>query len=233
MAKRFIDTGLFEDPWFSDLTPNAKLFWVYYLTRCDNAGCMKYNERLMVFQTGIKSIPTVIQELGNRLLRVNQELLFCPKFLEFQYPGFPNSKAPQQIGAQQILIKNGILNSDLTFKSYPTVSLELSNSNGNGNGKGDGNDNGNIGAKSEFEKTLSFFYEMRNKIRKPATDRAKELILIKLNKLAPNDTDKQIEILEQSIQKSWQDVFELKSDYKPTKNTDFYKVPEKYGKPTQ
>ena len=53
------------------------------------------------------------------------------------------------------------------------------------------------------------FKEMRKKIKKPMTIRGEELILEKLNKLAPSDLI-QIEILNQSIMNSWQGVFPLK-----------------------
>ena len=51
---------------------------------------------------------------------------------------------------------------------------------------------------------------MRKRIKKPLTDRAKELILEKLEQLAPGDEQKQIKILDQSVMNSWQGVFELK-----------------------
>lgn len=63
-----------------------------------------------------------------------------------------------------------------------------------------------------FNQALKDFEEMRNRIKKPLTDRAKVLLLEKLEKLAPGDEEKQIEILDQSIMNSWQGVFELKED---------------------
>lgn len=62
----------------------------------------------------------------------------------------------------------------------------------------------------EFNKALKDFEEMRKRIKKPLTDRAKELILEKLEQLAPGDEQKQIKILDQSVMNSWQGVFELK-----------------------
>ena len=55
------------------------------------------------------------------------------------------------------------------------------------------------------------FEEFRKKIKKPLTDRAKQLILNQLNKLA--DTEQEmIDILNQSIMNGWQGVFELKQE---------------------
>jgi hypothetical protein len=110
MAKRFIDTGIFDDDWFMELSKDAKLMWLYFITKCDHAGMIKVNERLCKLQTDIKDLDFVIKQLGNRLVTVSQHLYFIPKFIEFQYPGFPNSKVRQQASAVDILIRNGILN---------------------------------------------------------------------------------------------------------------------------
>jgi hypothetical protein len=56
------------------------------------------------------------------------------------------------------------------------------------------------------------FEEMRKKIRKPLTDKARELTLKELNKLS-DDQKTQVKILEQSIQMGWQGVFPLKTNY--------------------
>lgn len=64
---------------------------------------------------------------------------------------------------------------------------------------------------SELEKAVADFEEMRKKIRKPLTPRAKEIMLKKLKELA-KDEKTQIAILEQSIMNSWQGVFPLKDE---------------------
>lgn len=141
MAKRFISTELFDDDWFMELSVPAKLLWVYFITKCDHAGMIKYNQKLCKFQTGINSLDTVIKELSKRLVRVDQELFFIPKFLIFQYPGFPKSKAPQQQGAIKLLERYGLYSNGLLTVSeeFETVCEELPNSivNVNGNGKGE------------------------------------------------------------------------------------------------
>lgn len=65
-----------------------------------------------------------------------------------------------------------------------------------------------------FNQALKDFEEMRRRIRKPLTDRAKVLLLENLEKLAPGNEEKQIKILDQSIMNSWQGVYELKEDEK-------------------
>jgi len=53
------------------------------------------------------------------------------------------------------------------------------------------------------------YLEMRKKIRKPATLRAQELVIKKLDELRAEDQDPN-RVLEQSIENSWQGVFPLK-----------------------
>ncbi|WP_290817414.1 hypothetical protein [Aquidulcibacter sp.] len=53
------------------------------------------------------------------------------------------------------------------------------------------------------------FEEMRKKMRKPMTDRAKELIVAELHKLCPDQSGAG-QILDQSVRHSWQDVYALK-----------------------
>lgn len=59
-----------------------------------------------------------------------------------------------------------------------------------------------------FQKVFNDYLEMRKKIRKPATDRAKDIVLKKLHEY---DLDTAVKMLEQSIVGSWQSVYELKT----------------------
>lgn len=64
---------------------------------------------------------------------------------------------------------------------------------------------------SELDKALEAFAQMRRAIRAPMTERAKELIIAKLEKLAPTEEGK-IAILNQSIENGWKGVYPLKDD---------------------
>lgn len=142
MAKRFIDTGLFDDEWFSELTSDSKIFWMYYLTKCDHAGLLKYNKRLIEFQCGFKDLDKVLDEFRNRIVRVSEQLLFCPKFIDFQYPGFPECNFKAAISAKEVLIKNGIdPNCYETVAKDFTKSYSISNGTGNSKSKGNGKSN--------------------------------------------------------------------------------------------
>lgn len=60
----------------------------------------------------------------------------------------------------------------------------------------------------KLEKTVRDFVSMRKSIKKPMNGNALELMLNKLDKMAPDEQTK-IEILNQSIMNSWQGIFEL------------------------
>lgn len=62
------------------------------------------------------------------------------------------------------------------------------------------------------------FINMRKTIKAPMTEKAINLTISKLNKLS-QDTSTQIAILNQSIERSWRGVFDLKEDYKSQPKT--------------
>jgi len=138
MAKRFIDTGIFDDTWFMDLSKDAKIAWLYLITKCDHAGIIEINEKLMILQTGIKSWGTVRQELNSRLINLRDNYFFIPKFIQFQYPNFPKSNVNQQTGAIKRLCEFGLFcdGQVIDFQalnSSPTLDQDLAKSYGNGN----------------------------------------------------------------------------------------------------
>lgn len=126
MAKRFIDTKMFEDEWICSLSKDAKLFFIYYITTCDHAGILKLNRKLCEFQTGLKNLDLIINELGESLINVKDGVYFMPRFIKFQYPNFPKSTVKQQDSALKILIFYNLI--DEKTNSYLTLSKDLPNS---------------------------------------------------------------------------------------------------------
>jgi hypothetical protein len=109
------------------------------------------------------------------------------------------------------------------YKEYQADSKPKDNTKGKPNGHQIGtqtdtnkNDNNEKNEKeitpSVFDLVFESYLQMRKKIKKPATDNAIELIKKDLEKFAPNNPERQILILEQSIKNSWQGVFDLKVD---------------------
>lgn len=64
----------------------------------------------------------------------------------------------------------------------------------------------------QLSEAMHDFEEMRRKMRRPLTEKAKEMILKKLAKLAGGDEEKEIAILQQSVMNGWQGVFPLHED---------------------
>ena len=64
----------------------------------------------------------------------------------------------------------------------------------------------------DLDKAMDEFVKFRKAMKKPMTDRAKELILKDLQKMAPDDIEKQIAIINQSIKRGWVGVFPLKEE---------------------
>jgi hypothetical protein len=79
-------------------------------------------------------------------------------------------------------------------------------------------------AHTEFEESFNDFVEMRKAMRAVMTERAKELLLIKLCDLSKKDVHLSINILNQSILNNWKGIFELKNDSEKLNN---------YGKSNQ
>jgi len=66
-----------------------------------------------------------------------------------------------------------------------------------------------------LKEIMSAFIEMRKKIRKPATEAAIQLIIKKLQRWYPDNPKLQIKCVENSVESSWQGVFELKGNDLP------------------
>jgi len=221
MAKRFIDTNIFSDEWFSELSKDGKLFFVFYITNCDHAGILRLNKKLCEFQTGIKNIDTVRQELGNCLITVKEHLLFMPKYLKYQYPKFPQSNVKQQESA--IIILKDLNLWDEKINSYITVRQELNNSYDNVNVIDNVNVKEVLNYNSINKVVLSTYLEfinMRAKIKHPiktqlAIDKQAEL----LNKY---DVDTQIKMINNSIANEYQGIFELKSNDIPKIKKEYF-----------
>ena len=86
MAKRFTDNEKWQDNWFTDLTNDQKIIWIYLLDHCDNAGLWKLNIRNLNFfcSTNI-SVEEFISIFNKRLTRVKDDLFLINKFCQFQY----------------------------------------------------------------------------------------------------------------------------------------------------
>lgn len=67
------------------------------------------------------------------------------------------------------------------------------------------------GSDKKMLQALKDFEEMRKKIKKPLTDKAKELLI---NKLKDYPIEEQIPVIEQSVERAWAGIYDLKKESK-------------------
>ncbi len=234
MAKRFIDTGFFSDSWVLDLSKEEKLFVVYLYTNCDHAGIIDLNLRLAEFQTGIKdlakSYPTLCKQFEGRLLHLYANYHFLPKFIKFQYPRGLN----YNVKAQKSVIdrlkefnlydeKNQRVRKDLG-NSYQTVQ-DMDKDIDKEKDKDKDKDNTQSEIENEkpkiilpfdsiaFKNKWELWKEYRKEIKKPIKGVISEQAALKdLSEMAHLNENIAIQIINQSMSKNWQGLFELKSN---------------------
>jgi len=83
MSKRFTATEKWQDPWFCSLTDNEKLFWLFLLDNCDNAGVWQVN--WFLFSAYVKNFKFNPDKFKKRVIFLSEDKWFIPKFIEFQY----------------------------------------------------------------------------------------------------------------------------------------------------
>jgi hypothetical protein len=95
MAKRFVDTDIWNKAWFRKLTPKMKACFFYLFTRCDHAGIFECDLELASFMIGQKVTKEEISKaFGDRIEVLSDDKWFMPDFIPFQYTKLnPNVKA--------------------------------------------------------------------------------------------------------------------------------------------
>lgn len=78
----------------------------------------------------------------------------------------------------------------------------------------------------DFSLAIKYFIDHRKKIKKPMSDRAVELLKSKLETLAPNDKQKQIDLLNTAILNGWQTVYPDKDKAPDKPKTKYFYTDE-------
>lgn len=71
---------------------------------------------------------------------------------------------------------------------------------------------------NELREAYREFIKYRKQVKASLTEKGLELLIRKVNQLAPDSTSKQIELLENAIMNGWKSVWETKEFIKPTNN---------------
>lgn len=96
MAKRFTDTNIWDKAWFRKLPPRLKETWRYLCDKCDHAGIWEIDIEALVFNVGESVTMEEIQSyFGDRVKPLDDEKIFLPSFIPFQYKCDPENLNPE------------------------------------------------------------------------------------------------------------------------------------------
>lgn len=212
---RTIKPEFWRDELLASISPEAALLAIGLLNHCDDEGYFNANPKLVesdVFPLRILSIstPVLLRELsgiGYIEMFSGADGKTYGKIANFEKHQVINKKTPSKIKDLCVVQED-----------YGSIPVELPT--------------GKERKGKELERkapesaatgvafvlpdwipleTWTAFIEMRKRIKKPATDFAKKLIVGKLEKFKAQGQDV-VAILEKSITSGWQDVFELKDN---------------------
>jgi hypothetical protein len=237
MTKRSFDDSFWGDPFVQSLNKDAKMLFAYLWTnkRCNSAGLYETTIKTISFETGISEndIPELFKILQPKVKWLPENnIVWVKNFLKHQ------PQSPLFLKSVESCLKsisaNGLIKEFLDYNAsvgvtipyqYPidTVTIGLPNilikeldiepDIDNDKELGD-----KVKEKGCFElpdwinaEVWNEYISMRIKIRKPATEYAKTLIVKKLTKLKESGNNPD-EVLSQSISNSWQDVYSLRGD---------------------
>jgi len=115
MAKRFTDSEKWQDAWFTELTIDQKIIWIYLLDHCDNAGLWKINmKNLNYFCSTNITVEEFFIIFSKRITKVGEDICYINKYCNFQYgPNFLKSDNKAVKSAINRLIEVGIVNSQM------------------------------------------------------------------------------------------------------------------------
>lgn len=83
--KRFTATEKWDDPWFWELSPQAKLLWLFLCDHCDGAGIIQINLRFASMKIGLPVNEKHLTELESRLHKLECSKVLIIGFIRFQF----------------------------------------------------------------------------------------------------------------------------------------------------
>lgn len=84
---RITNCEKWQDTWFSDLSPNAKLVFIFLYENCNNAGIYEINKKFMLFLLGLneKELKEAIKELKKSYIKSKDDTrIWLKNFLKHQ-----------------------------------------------------------------------------------------------------------------------------------------------------
>ena len=109
MAKRFIDTEIWEQEWLMELDPHEKLAIMYIFSRCDNIGLWKPNKTLARMFLGVDvDFEALLEKCDGSIEVLGTGHWWLVDFCEFQYGQLNENCRPHQCYIKK-LQKYGLL----------------------------------------------------------------------------------------------------------------------------
>lgn len=239
MSKRFTDTELWDKEWFMTLSLKQKCIVKFIRDKADLCGVWSPNFVIASAYIGEKVTEKEVLSIdkGNQFRKLPNGKIYCIGFVEFQYGNILSEKSPIHKKIIGLLENNGILDSYKKDKIYPInrVSNTLQEEEEEKvEEEEEVKDKLKVeeiakNEKSEIELLFDEFLKMRVKIKKPATEKAIELLKKKLNELSLGNENKARKIIEQSIVGGWQDFYDLKP-IQGNEDSKTYKLSNTYNK---
>ena len=107
MAKRFIDTKIWDKAWFRKLSTKNKLVWIYLLGKCDHAGIWDADWELAEFIIGetvtFEELPDIIKDKMQYI--EGEDQYFIPSFIDFQYGELKEHSKPHKSVIKRLIEK--------------------------------------------------------------------------------------------------------------------------------
>jgi hypothetical protein len=117
MAKRFASTEIWKEDWFLEMPCEYKLFWLYVLSACDQAGFFKINTVVFNSSNSVNiNIDTAIEFFNKgkkRIRKVNGSMWLIEDFFKFQYGQKFNLTNKMHLGIEKIYSGHGVSISSL------------------------------------------------------------------------------------------------------------------------
>lgn len=125
---RTVDCATWDDPWFADLDPQAKLLFLYFLTnrRSTAAGCFEITMRAIAFETGMQA-GEVERHLGGSLKSRIQwfpdhQVIFVRNF--YRHQSANSNKANFRASAMKVLAEMPAVVRATVGDVYPDLRTE-------------------------------------------------------------------------------------------------------------
>ena len=126
MAKRFIDTKIWDKAWFRKLSTKYKLIWIYLLGKCDHAGIWDADWELAEFIIGepiaYEELPDIIKDKMKHIKGDDQ--YFIPSFIKFQYGELKEHSKPHQSVIKRLIDKK-LLKGFVTIKDKEQYKVKV------------------------------------------------------------------------------------------------------------